>query len=761
MIYYLAGLLTVALLPSLLSMYYIFPMLLFMLHATWRFYLSYSAPGYPVLRYPALLYCLGVLVATLYGTWQLHHRLPLELDGTDVRLGGVVQDLPQHSGHRVRFELSVDKLFSDEPALKRLRRVQLSLYQPEHIIKAGHYLELDVRLRTPRGLMNPYASDRELYFLQSSIDATGYVRQLHHQRSAASWSLPGLRQHLSDQLHDRFSEGQSSWLLQAIVLGSRMDMTDEHWEVLRRTGTAHLLVVSGLHIGVAAGAGLLLGKLLIAGVLFCGISPVWLRRIPLLLALLLAVSYACISGLGLPVQRALIMVTIFLMAEWSLKQVSGWTRWRWALIVILTSQPLALLQPGAWLSFSAVAVLLWLAQTCKRPDTSAWRLAGGAQWAIFVGMLPLMALLFNQFGLLAPLVNLIAVPLFSLLITLLPLLIPASLAGSESVIWGVGQFLDYFWSGLSWSATIPGVFILLARPDPIVVLIVSLACFWLLMPLPLHWRWVSVMALLPLFFPRASEVTPGDFNVVVFDVGQGLAVLVETHQHRLLYDTGPGFAGGGSALPFTIAPLLRARNVDQLHHLVISHGDFDHAGGYPSLKQMMPVEYKEGGSEDLINRGFQSCHERQAWEYDGVRFRYLTPPPEPGWSRNEQSCVLEVRSSNCSLLLPGDAGFPVEFGLVRSGQLQPVTWLVAGHHGSRTSSSQVFIEHLQPEYVIYAAGYNNRFGHPHEDVASRFERAGVRARNTATDGAVILRAVQGSCETLSWREQRRRYWSTL
>lgn len=744
MIYYLAGLLTVALLPSLSSVYYIFPVLMLLLH--------------PFLRYRALLYCLGVLVATLYGAWQLHHRLPLTLDGTDVRLGGVVLDLPQHSDQRVRFELAVDQVLTEEPSLKRLRRVQLSLYQPEQIIKAGQYLELEVRLRSPRSLMNPYASDRELYYLQNRLDATGYVRQLYLQSDVTGWSLPGFRQELSDRLHLRFSEGHSSWLLQAIVLGSRLDMSAEHWEVLRRTGTAHLLVVSGLHIGVAAGAGLLLGRLLMAGVLLCGFTSVWLRRIPLLLALLLAVSYACIAGLGLPVQRALIMVTIFLMAEWFLKQVSGWARWRWALAAILTCQPLALLQPGAWLSFSAVAVLLWLAQTCKRPDTSAWRLAGQAQWAIFVGMLPLMALLFNQFGLLAPVVNLIAVPLFSLLITLLPLLIPVSLAGSESVVWGVAQFLDYFWSGLQWSADIPGVFMLLARPDPIVVAIASMACFWLLMPLPLHWRWVSVMALLPLLWPRSSEVPPGEFHAVIFDVGQGLAVLVETHQHRLLYDTGPGFVGGGSALPFTIAPLLRAQNVNHMEHLVISHGDFDHAGGYPSLKKMMSIGLKEGGSEDLISLGFQSCHERQEWEYGGVHFRYLTPAPQPEWSRNEQSCVLEVRNGACSLLLPGDAGLPVEFGLVRTGQLRPVTWLVAGHHGSRSSSSQVFIEHLQPEYVIYTAGYNNRFGHPHDDVVSRFERSGVNARNTATDGAIVLHAKKGGCETRSWREERRRYW---
>ncbi|WP_409526080.1 DNA internalization-related competence protein ComEC/Rec2 [Nitrincola sp. MINF-07-Sa-05] len=744
MIYYLAGLLTVALLPSLYSVCYLFPGLLLLLH--------------PVLRTRTLLYCVGVLVATLYGSWQLHHRLPLALDGTDVHLSGTVQDLPLHSDHRVRFEISVDQVLADEPALRRLRRVQLSLYQPEQIIKAGQYLDLEVRLRSPRGLMNPHASDRELYYLQNNLDATGYVRQLYHQQSGKGWTLAGFRQNLSDKLHHQFSGTGSGWLLQAIVLGSRLDMQDEHWEVLRRTGTAHLLVVSGLHIGVAAGAGLLLGKLLIGGVLLCGFAPVWLRRIPLLLALLLAVSYALISGFGLPVQRALIMVTVFLMAEWSLKQVSGWTRWRWALIAILTCQPLALLQPGAWLSFCAVAVLLWLAQTSKRPGASAWRLAGQAQWSIFVGMLPLMALLFNQFGVLAPVVNLIAVPLFSLLITLLPVLIPAALAGSESVIWAVSQFLDLFWSGLQWSAAIPGVYMLLARPEPIIVLIASLACFWLLMPIPLHWRWVSVLVLLPLLMPRASQISSGDFKAVVFDVGQGLAVLVETRQHRLLYDTGPGFAGGGSALPFTIAPMLQAGNVHQLDHLVISHGDSDHVGGYPALKQMLSIGRKEGGDDNLISRGFQSCHERQAWEYDSVHFRYLTPPPRPEWSRNEQSCVLEVRSGTCSLFLPGDAGLPAEFGLVRTGLLQPVTWLVAGHHGSRSSSSQVLIEHLQPEHVIYAAGYNNRFGHPHEEVTTRFERAGVKAMNTATDGAIVLSASNGKCNTESWREQRRRYW---
>lgn len=748
MIAYLSGLLIVTFLPQLLL--------------AWLFILLLPLGRVRAWRPVLLHFSAGVLVATVYGAWQLQHRLPEALDRTETVVTGVVVDLPEHSDRRSRFILSVQASDNADPAVQRLRHIRVNQYHQANEtaipVAAGDKLSLLLRLRTPHFLQNPDAFDLELHFLRSGWDASATLLEvIEHQ--PRKHRFQSLREAFRTYLQDKFADTDAVWLLPAITLGDRSAMTDLHWQVLQRTGTAHLLVVSGLHIAVVTGTGLLLGRLLLSLLLVAGVRHRYTRALPLLLAFILATGYAFLAGFNLPVQRAWLMVCVFLAGEWRLLQFSGWMRWRIALLVVLTLQPLAIIQPGAWMSFAAVALLLFLSD-CYRSRHQAWlgQLLR-AQWVIFIGMLPVMAVVFQQLGLAAPLINFIAVPVFSLFIMLLPGLFLGVFLEWAWVVEVLIFFLQGFWRVLQHLAELPGGYHTIARPSVAVLIVLVILLSALLAPFRWQWKWIALLLFIPLIWPRIDKPSEGDFRVLVFDAGQGLAVLVETRDHLLMYDTGPGYFGGGSAWSYAIEPWFKARNLSYLDHLVVSHNDLDHAGGLAALKDSLQVRRRESGSLQLQAQGFMSCHQQQSWQYDGVSFRYLTDKPVATADENDRSCVLEVRNADCSLLLPGDIRVATEYDLIRSNRLKPVTWLVAAHHGSNTSSSGAFIDRLQPDAVIYTAGYNNRYGHPTAEVSERFALRGIKAYNTAEMGATKLYAEKGLCSESAHRQRKRRYWT--
>ncbi|TVQ69262.1 MAG: DNA internalization-related competence protein ComEC/Rec2 [Oceanospirillales bacterium] len=749
MIIYLAGILSVAFLPTLKTALWailFLPLLLF-----------------TRLRIHVVFYLCGVIVAASYGAWQLHHRLPLGLDRQDVTLSGYIVSLPEITDHRTRFILKVDQVETDVDALNRLRRIRINLYQFHKdtslpSFRSGDYVTLKVRIRSPYFLQNPDAFDLERHFLSSGWDASGSLREVleHYPSQHTFYSL---RDQFRVFLTTQFAESEAQWLLPAIILGDRTAMTDEIWRVLQRTGTAHLLVVSGLHVAVISGSGFLIGRLLLSGLVLFGYQSTYLRAVPLLLAFFLATFYALLAGFNLPVQRAWIMVSVFLLGEWRLLSLTGWQRWRLALIVIMTYNPLAIIEPGAWMSFVAVAALLLMTDLYRGSRQSSWKSLLRAQWMIFIGLMPVMAWVFQQLGIIAPLINLLAIPLFSIFVMTLPILVSLILLEVNWVQMIVQQALELFWLALSGASEIQWATLSLTKPKMFLLLITLPLWFLLLIPLPFKWKLMGFICLLPIVFPREKTLKEGEFRAIAFDVGQGLAVLIETSDKLILYDTGPGYPMGGSAWGFAIAPWFKVRNQQQLTHLVISHNDLDHAGGLPALNEQLEVFQKDSGSAQLIQQGFTSCHTQAEWHYNQVQFRYLTDEPAQSSSENERSCVMEVRNDFCSLLLPGDAGHPTEYDLIRSGRIKSVDWLVAGHHGSASSSSEVFIDHLSPSAVIYTAGFANRYGHPAAVVTQRFRQRGIDEYNTATDGAVLLEAIKGQCKVSTQRTRKRRYWT--
>lgn len=743
MIAYLVGLLAVAMLPGL--------------NGVWLLLLAGAlASAVKPARQQALLFTAGVLLASIWGAWQLDHRLPDAYARSDLSLSGTLISIPATAGRRQTFVLKVDSVASSEPALARLRRVKLSYYDVAPVLQAGDRIDVVVRLFPPRGLSNPHSFDLEKRNLMASIDARGYILDLN-RRDEAPPGLLSFRQYLSNQLDQRFSAVASA-TLGALVLGDRSRLTDDQWRLISETGTAHLMVVSGLHIAVIAGVGMLLSRAVGGLLLGCGVSSVQVRRGGLLLAAMLAIGYALLSGMAIPVQRSLVMVLIFLAGEWALRPVSGWLRWRCALVAVTLVQPLAATEPGAWLSFGAVALLLWmLAQRQRlRGFLATWCRVQGT---LFIGMLPVTAALFYQVGFLAPLANLFAVPLISLLVMLLPLLLPLVLiTGSQLLAHVMSVGIEQFWLALAAARDLLGLYLKIPAPGILAVILSFAAVLWWIQPLPFRWRWPALILLLPLLASEPAGPEEGEFDVTLFDVGQGLAVLVETRDGSLLYDTGPGYPGGGSAFPYAVAPELRSKAMAEIDLLVLSHGDSDHTGGVESLIEQMKVAEIISGERVAGLSSQKRCgKEALTWNWSGVEIVALQVHTGKADS-NARSCVVRISNGHCSLLIPGDLGKAGERQLIRQQNLGPVTWLVAGHHGSATSSSQLFLNRMSPQAVIFSRGSFNRFGHPAADVVERVRHSGAEIIDTAEEGAVLLHGGE-ECETSVWRNVKRRYWT--
>nr|WP_067288525.1 DNA internalization-related competence protein ComEC/Rec2 [Marinobacterium profundum] len=742
MIYYIAGIVLAALLPQLPDGYLLIVLCPLLLCSRWR-------------RQAVPLW-LGFLLAVTYGNWQLWHRLDVQQSGTELRLGGEVVGLPDVTGEVQRFELRV---LSQQDT--RLRRVRLSAYGTLPLLLPGDRVVLSVRLKPPHSLWNPGGFDYELWALMRDVDGVGYVRQLH-ERQSRRWTLDRLRANLGAQLSEGLPDPAAAALARAFLIGDGSALAASDWDRLRRTGTVHLVVVSGLHIAIVVALGWMLGRSLLWLCPAGRLSAPVLRLFPVLLALVLSGCYVLLAGAGIATLRAWIMAAALLLSAFCLRQLSLWQRWWLALAVVLSLQPLAVHAPGLWLSFGAVAILLMLASV--RGTQSLLRRILVAQLAIFCLMTPLLLGWFGQISLVAPLVNLLAIPLLPVLVLgLVPVLLGIWCAVTvPAVIYSA--VLAALWQGLG----VVEQAVLAQRlaasgpmPVPVTVLVLSALLASLALVLPLGWRVRGLAAMVwsLALFGSAPASPPDGFRAWVFDVGQGVSVWVQAGGRSLLYDTGPGYRSGSAAFERTVLPYLQRQGALSLDRLVVSHADNDHAGGRAQVLRELAVERRESGSLRLQREeGYSACRAGQQWRWSGVEFSYLHG--SVGASENDRSCVLLIEVAGCRLLLTGDIESGVEQALVRSGSLAPVTWLVASHHGSRSSSTEAFLALLQPEYGLISAGFLNQYGHPAAEVVARFEQQGARLFNTADSGALELVAnAAGECRTRSWRGAKKRYWS--
>ena len=698
----------------------------------------------PFRTYPLAFFLLGLSWACISAQRALDDRLLPVLDGQTRWVEGWVTGLPQQTGEGVRFELADSRSRSG----RLPKRIRVS-WRGGPVVRSGERWRLAITLRRPSGLLNFHGFDQEAWLLAQRIGATGTVKDGERLAPAHHAWRDALRQRLMAV----DAQGREASLA-ALVLGDGSGLASEEWRVLQDTGTVHLLVISGHHIGMLAG--LVYGLIVVLARYGC-----WPRAWPWLpwacgLAFAAALAYGGLAGFGVPVQRACIMLGLVLVWRLRFRHLGLWWPLLLALNGVLILEPLASLRPGFWLSFAAVAVLI-LAFGGRLGPWSLWQAWTRPQWLIAIGLFPVLLVLGLPVSVSAPLANLVAVPWISLLVLPLALLgtalLPLPFVG-EGLLWLAGGALEALFRGLAWLA---GQVPAWVSPEvPLGYWVISLmGAVLLLLPQGVPFRLLGWPMLLLAVFPPRELVPHGQVEVVQLDVGQGQALILRTRHHTLLYDAGPR-AGAFNLGERVVLPSLRKLGVGELDMMLLSHADADHAGGAAAVASGMPVKRVVGGETEGLPAflGTQPCLSGERWTWDGVSFELWQWPDAT--NGNAKSCVLQVQANGERLLLTGDIDRAAEQAFLASPLALPTDWLQAPHHGSRTSSSWPFVQRLAPSSVLISRGRGNGFGHPHPQVMERYQALGSRVYDSAEQGAVRLRLGAFSPPVVA--RSQRRFW---
>lgn len=706
---------------------------------------------------------LGFAVAGMSGAAWLEHAIPETLAGVEVEVIGTIVGIPDHSPRRSRFLLDVVDIVAGPEAF-RAKRLRVTRFPADSALGSGDRIRVVLRLRPPRGLHNPGSFDYAAWLYREGIHGLASVRGevellVQGVRRWQGADLHRIRAHVGEVMLESHPGARHPGVMQALVIGERAAMDRDEWRRFLHTGTNHLMAISGLHVGLVAGFVLLLSR-------WSWRRVSWLRRtvslrlFGVLTALTAASIYSALAGFSIPTQRALVMLILISVAVLLRRDALTWRVYAAALILVVLLTPASVLAAGFWFSFGAVAVILLLLQgRVTRSDAGAWL---RIQVVLAIALLPLSLAWFQLGSWIAPVANLIAVPVITFAV------LPILLAGAGlALIWAPLGTPLLWWSD-SWLSLLLGALgMLLSLPAAVSEMAVPLAgivlatvgVLILLLPRPRRYLPWVVLACLPLFLPWSPRLAVGDFRAEMLDVGQGLAVVVRTRSHVLVYDAGPAWTDGFDSGAAVVLPALRRHGIRHVDRIVVSHENMDHRGGVGAVLAGMSVGdvlSRRGG----IHPTERPCEAGRSWEWDGVGFAVLHPPPY--WNDgNTASCVLAVRGRNGRLLLTGDVEGLGERVLVRSsvdGLLETDVLLVP-HHGASGVLSRGLLEAARPAVAWVSTGFDNRFGHPAPDVRQRLDAHCVALLDTAKRGMLWLetdgdgiRLGQGS------RVERPRFW---
>jgi len=745
-----------------------------------------------LLRRPALVllsFFLGFLWAAAFAAIRLSDALPAAWENKPVQIVGVVASVSELHERGERFRFDVEEVLTKAAVVPR--HISLGYYRPQLAgeaitgqvsgiakFRAGERWQFTVRLKRPHGTQNPHGFDFEAWALSENIRATGSIKAKADNKKLQDfvWRPGYMVEHVREVVQQRISRVLAgkpySGIVQALVMGDDSRIAADDWQLFLRTGTSHLMSISGLHITM------------LSGLLFSLISYVW-RRVPALAmrlparkaavtaGMLAALAYALVAGFSVPTQRTLYMLMILGLALWSGRQLAVSRVLALALLAVVLIDPFAVISAGFWLSFGAVAILSYAlgARIGHLHWLKVWL---QAQWAVTIGMVPLLLIMFNQVSIVSPLANAIAIPLISFIVT--PLALLGSFLPLDSVLILSYHVLNFCMLLLDWFNRLPAAVWQQHAPPQWTLLPAIAGVLWLLLPRGVPMRWLGYSGFLPMLLLVPQRPDAGDMKVTVLDVGQGLSVVVQTAAHTLLYDAGGKFSEQADAGGRVVLPFLRAAGVRKLDGFVVSHNDTDHSGGMPAVLSQMPVAWLLSSLPDSValnsDVNHVKCVAGQRWVWDKVDFQVVYPQPggdaDSSLTDNNRSCVLKITSASGSVLLTGDIEKQAELALVERQASAPAQVslksdvMIAPHHGSKTSSSVELIEAVQPGLTVFTAGYLNRFRHPRPEIVKRYMDAQSHILRSDYDGAVTLDFIagdsQGAAKAASWRKQNKRYW---
>ncbi|AJP48389.1 competence protein ComEC [Rugosibacter aromaticivorans] len=724
-------------------------------------------------------FALGFLWASACAYWRLAEALPAVNEGRDIEVVGVVSALPQQIERGMRFEFDVESAAASVP-----QHISLAWYRgraddeaedvPTMPLHAGERWRFTVRLKRPHGNVNPQGFDYEAWLFERGIRATGYVRPHSATRlNAAVWrqgyAVEMLRERIRERFQSALPDASYAGILIALAIGDQQSIAPTLWQQFAKTGITHLMSISGLHVTM------------FAGLFYWLVGWLWRRSAVLPLHLpaqkaaalggfIAALIYSLLAGFAVPAQRTLYMLGVVALARLLNREVAASRVLALALLVVLILDPWAVLAAGFWLSFGAVALLFYIGS--GRLGAAHWLAEWGrAQWAVTLGMLPALLALFQQFSLVSPLANAVAIPLVSFVIT--PLALAGVLPFLDPLLWLANFITTGLMRFIDWLAVLPMATWQQAAPPAWAILLALGGGVWLLLPRGFPARWLGLLTFLPLLIITPPRPPLGEAEVVVLDVGQGLAIHVQTATHDLLFDTGPTFSAEADSGNRIIVPYLRAIGVRRLDELIVSHADNDHSGGAESILAAVPVSLLRASlpaAHPLWNHTLPNapCRAGDAWDWDGVHFLILHPAATNAATKsNAVACVLAIDAHGRRVLITSDIEAAQESALVTrqagdgNASRLAAEVLIVPHHGSRTSSTDAFVAAVGAKEAIFPVGYRNRFGHPKAEIVARYEHSGAHLHRTDADGAVAVHLTPGGVRIDHARTLRRRYWQSM
>ena len=739
---------------------------------------------------------IGVVMGFSYANWRaesrLSHELPRAWEGRDVEVIGIVASLPTVNERGTRFEFDIERALAIGAEIpppipthisltwyvERPKKGEAATPPPE--IKPGERWHLTVKLRRPHGTLNPHGYDFEAFALEQNIRATGYIRSkgVNEKRDDFVESFPNrvdrVRMAIRDRINVALKDLPHRGVLVALAIGEQNAVPAEQWKVFWRTGIGHLVSISGLHITM------------VASLLYWLTFRIWAKvpalalRLPaqraaVLAGALTALIYSLVAGFSVPTQRTLFMLSTVAVALWVGRTTSATRMLSWALFAVILLDPWAVLAPGFWLSFGAVAAIFYV--TAHRTGKlSSLKGAVLTQVAVTLGLLPMTLALFQEVSVVSPIANAFAIPIVSLVV------VPTTLLGAALSFIGPFDWLlqlaheifaGCYWA-LTWLSSTPNAVWQSHAPQPWTIALAMLGCAWWLLPRGVAPRWLGIIFALPMFVMLPPKPQDGELWVTLLDVGQGLATVVQTANHTLVYDTGPRFNPDSDSGNRIIVPYLRGEGIRELDALVVTHADEDHSGGAKSLidarnpkwvMTSMAADHESFKNAAEVIR----CDMRDDWHWDGVYFNILHPTIEnyddERRKTNDVGCTLKITAPGGSILMTADIEKRSEYELLARAANDPAELkadvMVVPHHGSKTSSTEAFIDAVSPKLALVPVGYRSRFRHPNAEVMARYSDRGIKIIRTDEWGALTLKFgadSNGAPTVTRYREHHKRYW---